>query len=109
MKLFGRGLGRLFDFSGHRAPRWHGRLCLHVALCARPGPCFASQAAAFSTFVGHATRPGRSQPAAMSLTVHPTPGRSQDEPAYCGLASLAMTLNTLNIDPRRTWKGPWRW
>lgn len=45
----------------------------------------------------------------MSLTVHPTPGRSQDEPAYCGLASLAMTLNTLNIDPRRTWKGPWRW
>ena len=33
----------------------------------------------------------------------------QDEPAYCGLASLAMTLNTLNIDPRRTWKGPWRW
>ncbi|EFN53566.1 hypothetical protein CHLNCDRAFT_25686 [Chlorella variabilis] len=35
--------------------------------------------------------------------------RTQDEPAYCGLASLAMTLNTLNIDPRRTWKGPWRW
>lgn len=33
----------------------------------------------------------------------------QDEPAYCGLASLAMTLNTLSIDPRRTWKGPWRW
>lgn len=20
-----------------------------------------------------------------------------------------MTLNTLSIDPRRTWKGPWRW
>ncbi|KAI3424114.1 hypothetical protein D9Q98_009475 [Chlorella vulgaris] len=35
--------------------------------------------------------------------------RTQDEPAYCGLASLAMTLNTLSIDPRRTWKGPWRW
>lgn len=33
----------------------------------------------------------------------------QDEPAYCGLSSLAMTLNTLSIDPRRTWKGPWRW
>ena len=24
---------------------------------------------------------------------------TQDEPAYCGLASLAMTLNTLKIDP----------
>ena len=23
--------------------------------------------------------------------------------------SLAMVLNTLSIDPRRTWKGPWRW
>lgn len=29
---------------------------------------------------------------------------TQDEPAYCGLASLAMVLNTLSIDPRRTWK-----
>ncbi|KAK9904893.1 hypothetical protein WJX75_005037 [Coccomyxa subellipsoidea] len=35
--------------------------------------------------------------------------RTQDEPAYCGLASLAMVLNTLAIDPRRAWKGPWRW
>lgn len=34
--------------------------------------------------------------------------RTQDEPAYCGLASLAMVLNTLAIDPRRAWKGPWR-
>jgi hypothetical protein len=23
--------------------------------------------------------------------------------------SLAMVLNTLQIDPRRAWKGPWRW
>lgn len=29
---------------------------------------------------------------------------TQDEPAFCGLASLAMTLNALSIDPRRTWK-----
>jgi hypothetical protein len=37
-------------------------------------------------------------------------GRStQDEPAFCGLASLAMVLNALSIDPRRTWKGAWRW
>ena len=33
----------------------------------------------------------------------------QDEPAYCGLATLAMVLNSLSIDPRRPWKGPWRW
>ncbi|CAL5224629.1 g7346 [Coccomyxa viridis] len=35
--------------------------------------------------------------------------RTQDEPSFCGLASLAMVLNTLQIDPRRAWKGPWRW
>lgn len=35
--------------------------------------------------------------------------RTQDEPAYCGLATLAMVLNALFIDPGRTWKGPWRW
>mmetsp|Transcript_24810 Transcript_24810/g.69127 ORF Transcript_24810/g.69127 Transcript_24810/m.69127 type:complete len:503 (+) Transcript_24810:187-1695(+) len=34
---------------------------------------------------------------------------TQAEPAYCGLTSLAMVLNTLSIDPRRTWKGVWRW
>ncbi|GBF98758.1 glutathione gamma-glutamylcysteinyltransferase [Raphidocelis subcapitata] len=34
---------------------------------------------------------------------------TQDEPAFCGLASLAMVLNALSIDPRRTWKGSWRW
>ena len=35
--------------------------------------------------------------------------RTQDEPAYCGLSSLTMVLNALRIDPKRTWKGPWRW
>eukprot|EP00123_Amoebidium_parasiticum_P001717 comp12879_c1_seq1/m.8066 comp12879_c1_seq1/g.8066 ORF comp12879_c1_seq1/g.8066 comp12879_c1_seq1/m.8066 type:complete len:490 (-) comp12879_c1_seq1:203-1672(-) len=35
--------------------------------------------------------------------------RTQDEPAFCGLAALTMVLNALAIDPRRTWKGPWRW
>jgi hypothetical protein len=25
------------------------------------------------------------------------------------VSSLAMVLNTLAIDPRRAWKGPWRW
>lgn len=33
----------------------------------------------------------------------------QDEPAFCGLTSLSMVLNALCIDPRRTWKGAWRW
>lgn len=35
--------------------------------------------------------------------------RTQTEPAYCGLTTLAMVLNALSIDPRRTWKAPWRW
>ncbi|MQM19970.1 hypothetical protein Taro_052983 [Colocasia esculenta] len=35
--------------------------------------------------------------------------QTQCEPAYCGLASLAMVLNALAIDPGRKWKGPWRW
>lgn len=35
--------------------------------------------------------------------------RTQDEPTFCGLATLAMVLNALRIDPMRTWKGAWRW
>jgi len=34
---------------------------------------------------------------------------TQAEPAYCGLGTLVMVLNALEIDPGRTWKGPWRW
>lgn len=34
---------------------------------------------------------------------------TQSEPAYCGLATLAMVLNALSIDPCRKWKGLWRW
>ncbi|EGC38412.1 hypothetical protein DICPUDRAFT_53337 [Dictyostelium purpureum] len=34
---------------------------------------------------------------------------SQSDPAFCGLATLAMVLNALKIDPNRLWKGPWRW
>ncbi|KAJ3114349.1 nucleolar DEAD-box protein required for synthesis of 60S ribosomal subunit [Phlyctochytrium bullatum] len=33
----------------------------------------------------------------------------QSDPAFCGLSSLAMVLNTLEIDPQRQWKGVWRW
>ena len=38
---------------------------------------------------------------------------TQDEPTYCGLATLTMVMNALRIDPRRRWRdasGPgWRW
>lgn len=34
---------------------------------------------------------------------------TQDEPAFCGLGTLTMVLNALNVDPGRPWKGPWRW
>lgn len=34
---------------------------------------------------------------------------TQSEPAYCGISTLVMVLNALAVDPRKTWKGPWRW
>lgn len=34
---------------------------------------------------------------------------TQAEPTFCGLGSLVMALNALEIDPARPWKGPWRW
>lgn len=34
---------------------------------------------------------------------------TQSEPAYCGLGSLVVALNALAVDPKRPWKGPWRW
>ncbi|ORZ25537.1 Phytochelatin synthase-domain-containing protein [Absidia repens] len=34
---------------------------------------------------------------------------TQSEPAYCGPSSLAMVLNALAVDPKRRWKGVWRW
>ncbi|CAJ1356423.1 unnamed protein product [Effrenium voratum] len=34
---------------------------------------------------------------------------TQQEPAFCGLGTLAMVLNALGVDPERVWKGPWRW
>ncbi|KAL7490635.1 hypothetical protein ACHAWT_000195 [Skeletonema menzelii] len=35
--------------------------------------------------------------------------QTQPEPAYCGLTTLVIILNALAVDPRRKWKGPWRW
>jgi glutathione gamma-glutamylcysteinyltransferase len=34
---------------------------------------------------------------------------TQGKPAWCGLGSLVTVLNALEIDPGRTWQGPWRW
>ncbi|KAI7903388.1 Phytochelatin synthase-domain-containing protein [Cokeromyces recurvatus] len=34
---------------------------------------------------------------------------TQSEPAFCGPSSLAMVLNALEVDPKRRWKGNWRW
>lgn len=34
---------------------------------------------------------------------------TQDEPAFCGLATLVMVLNAFEMDPGRVWKRPWRW
>jgi len=34
---------------------------------------------------------------------------TQSEPSYCSLSSLAMVLNALSFDPKRIWKGAWRW
>jgi glutathione gamma-glutamylcysteinyltransferase len=30
---------------------------------------------------------------------------TQSEPAFCGVSSLCMVLNALNVDPCRKWKG----
>ena len=34
---------------------------------------------------------------------------TQADPAFCGLGSLVSGLNALGIDPKRAWKGSWRW
>jgi len=34
---------------------------------------------------------------------------TQAEPSYCGLSTLIVILNALAVDPKRRWKGGWRW
>eukprot|EP01035_Chromulina_nebulosa_P017704 gene17704-23295_t len=34
---------------------------------------------------------------------------TQSEPSFCSISSLAMVLNALNYDPKKVWKGSWRW
>lgn len=35
--------------------------------------------------------------------------KNQSHPAYCGISTLVVVLNALGIDPKTTWKTPWRW
>jgi glutathione gamma-glutamylcysteinyltransferase len=34
---------------------------------------------------------------------------TQGHPAFCGIGSLTMALNSLLVDPKRIWQGVWRW
>ncbi|KAI7870483.1 Phytochelatin-domain-containing protein, partial [Lichtheimia hyalospora FSU 10163] len=34
---------------------------------------------------------------------------TQTDPAFCGLSTLSMILNSLGVDPLQIWKYPWRW
>ena len=34
---------------------------------------------------------------------------TQSSPPSCGMATLAMLLNSLRVDPGRVWQKPWRW
>lgn len=34
---------------------------------------------------------------------------TQVEPSYCGISSLVMVLNAMQVDPKQLWKGVWRW
>lgn len=33
---------------------------------------------------------------------------TQGHPAFCGIGSLTVALNSLLVDPKRIWKGVWR-
>lgn len=35
--------------------------------------------------------------------------QSQGHPAFCGLGSLTVALNSILLDPQRVWQGVWRW
>ena len=59
-----------------------GKQYLRAALAASEAECYFRLAEAFTT---------------------------QSEPAFCGLATLAMVLNALEVDPGRKWKQNWRW
>ena len=34
---------------------------------------------------------------------------TQSEPSFCGISTLVMVLNAFSVDPKQSWKGPWRW
>ncbi|KAJ3095642.1 hypothetical protein HDU97_006749 [Phlyctochytrium planicorne] len=70
-----------------------------------PDTCVAFQSAHGKTIFCRAVHTPYME-AYYALSMHYT---TQNEPAYCGLTTLCMVLNTLEVDPLRRWKGPWRW
>jgi len=34
---------------------------------------------------------------------------TQSEPSFCSVSTLTMVLNALSFDPKKVWKGSWRW
>lgn len=34
---------------------------------------------------------------------------TQSDPPFCGPTTIVMVLNSLQVDPQRVWKAPWRW
>jgi glutathione gamma-glutamylcysteinyltransferase len=35
--------------------------------------------------------------------------QTQSDPTFCGPTTMASVFNSLNVDPKRKWKGIWRW
>lgn len=35
--------------------------------------------------------------------------QTQSDPTYCGPTTMASVFNSLSVDPKRKWKGIWRW
>ena len=70
-----------------------------------PPPAWALTSAPGREAIRRADAAGYAGAFFRALEAHQT----QNEPAFCGLASLATALNTLRVDPGRAWKGPWRW
>ncbi|XP_078373620.1 uncharacterized protein LOC144657181 [Oculina patagonica] len=58
------------------------------------------------TRLGRALQTGSSAVPYLALTSCYT---TQSKPNYCGLSTLAIILNSLQINPDRCWKGVWRW
>eukprot|EP00529_Nitzschia_sp_RCC80_P025151 CAMPEP_0113465038 /NCGR_PEP_ID=MMETSP0014_2-20120614/13522_1 /TAXON_ID=2857 /ORGANISM="Nitzschia sp." /LENGTH=542 /DNA_ID=CAMNT_0000357161 /DNA_START=193 /DNA_END=1818 /DNA_ORIENTATION=- /assembly_acc=CAM_ASM_000159 len=82
----------------------------------RPPPSFYQRKLPESTCVGFASAKGKKifqsalQHDGLKSFYHLIQQyHTQTEPAFCGVSTLVMVLNTLSVDPHQHWKGPWRW